>query len=92
MIGLDAVAVWVVATSGQLQTIAGAVPTIVGSLMTIAGGVVSVMLMFSGACASVATWLPEPEGTGFLSRVHKWINLLGFNFGVAANALKKGIE
>jgi hypothetical protein len=89
---LDALAVSVVVLSAKLQIIAGAVPSIVCSLMTIGGGIVSVMLMFSGACASIATWLPEPEGPGFFSKVHKWINLLGYNFGNAANQLKKGMD
>lgn len=39
------------------------------------------------ATASVlSAFLPKPDGDGFLSKLHKWINMAGCNFNQAKNS------
>ncbi len=48
---------------------------------SIAAGSLSII----GSASIIAKFMPPPEGTSFLSKVHKWINTAACNSGYAKN-------
>ena len=57
--------------------------TAVAALLT---KVAASSLSVFGAAATIAKFMPPPDGDSKWARIHKWINKLGMNSGYAANS------
>ena len=61
-------------------------PTLINYIGDIADAVGAAVPKIVATCSMLAAFLPAPEDGGVLSRLHKAINLLAFNFNHARKA------